>query len=80
MKESDFIKLIAKALEVDEASVTPTLELGQIPEWDSLGHLTILTALDDAIDGRLDAIPNFSKNKSVDSMLSVLRHHRIITE
>ena len=47
MKKNDFIGAVAAALEVEADIVTMDLKIDDIPEWDSLGHLTILSSLDD---------------------------------
>lgn len=56
MKRKDFIAAVASALEVDQSIVTMDLKVDDIPEWDSLGHLTILSALDDLTAGKAGEI------------------------
>jgi hypothetical protein len=58
MKKNDFILAIASALEVDKELIKMDLKMDDIPEWDSLGHLTILTHLDDMTDGKAGEISN----------------------
>ena len=48
--EERVIKIITEALELDEGTVTIETQAGDIAEWDSLGHLSILQALQDKLD------------------------------
>jgi hypothetical protein len=58
MKKNDFILAVASALEVDKDLISMDLKIDDIPEWDSLGHLTILSHLDDITDGKAGEINN----------------------
>lgn len=39
--------LLADALRISEDMVTPDLALGEIPEWDSLGHMEVMLRLEE---------------------------------
>jgi len=47
--------LIAEALQIPLESITPTLAFGDIPEWDSMGHMQIMMALETAFSLDIDA-------------------------
>lgn len=47
--------LVAGALNVAVAEVPPDARMGAFEAWDSLGHLRIMLALEDALGRRLDA-------------------------
>ena len=40
----------AEALEIDESQITDELAFDAIPEWDSVGHMRLMAALEDAFD------------------------------
>ena len=40
------IKIIAEALEVEENQITEDTAIGDIPEWNSLGHVMIISSLE----------------------------------
>jgi acyl carrier protein len=40
------IKIIAEALEVEENLITEDTSIGDIPEWNSLGHVMIISSLE----------------------------------
>ena len=54
--------------------------MGSIEQWDSLGHLTILSSLDELFDGRLGPVsqPNISEAKSVEDILNILIENKLI--
>lgn len=46
MNTDEFLDMICKALEIEEGSITLDDDVDTIEEWDSLGHLSIIEALD----------------------------------
>ena len=49
MKLLDKIRnVVAEVLQVSIDEITPDLTFGDIPQWDSLGHMEILLALDES--------------------------------
>ncbi len=40
------IKLIADSLEVSENQITEDTAIGDIPEWNSLGHIIIISSIE----------------------------------
>lgn len=38
--------LLSEALQVSEDQITPDLAFGDIPQWDSMGHMEVLMALE----------------------------------
>ena len=65
MEKNDFIVAIASALEVEPDIVTMDLKIGDIPEWDSLGHLRILSSLDDLTAGKAGEIRRLGTKESL---------------
>jgi acyl carrier protein len=43
---ADVQKLISRALQVDLSEVLPDLAFGDIPQWDSMGHMEVMILLD----------------------------------
>lgn len=44
--ESQVKEIIARALNVDSAIITDELSSGDIPEWDSVGNLAIISTIE----------------------------------
>lgn len=42
--------IIAEALKVDESIITSDLSIGDIPEWNSMGNLAIMAALEEKME------------------------------
>ena len=40
-------KLLAKAIQVPPDMVTPDLAFGDLPQWDSLGHMEVMMRLEE---------------------------------
>ncbi len=47
--------LLAETLQIDAATVSDTVRLGEIEAWDSLGHMRLLTAIEERLGRSLDA-------------------------
>ena len=79
INKDDLILLISKALDSDVV-VTLDSSLDDIPEWDSLGHLAILTSLDQATDGKASSLSKLGDAKSVSEIISILESENLIDE
>ena len=44
------IEIVATTCEVDKSEVTGESTVGDFPSWDSMGHLAILNAVEEAFD------------------------------
>lgn len=70
----DLRKLIALALEVDEDQVLMESQIGSIEEWDSLGHISILSRLDLEYDNITERVPDLA------SCTTVLEIHKMLEQ
>ena len=66
------ISLIAESLEVDEADIDENASNETIEEWDSLGHLSILSALDDLTDGKASELDGLADSLSLNDLIKTL--------
>ena len=48
--ESRVKEIIARVLNVDLSKITDTLSSGDIPEWDSVGNLAIISTIEQELD------------------------------
>ena len=62
-------EIIAATLEIDLDAVDETTEHGSIPQWDSLGHVNILVALEADLDLVLEA-EDFERLTSVAAIVA----------
>ena len=71
---SDFDKLqeiIAATLKIPADSITGTTEMDDIEEWDSLGHVHIMVAIEQAFDLYMD-VDDFAELISVPAILDYI--------
>jgi acyl carrier protein len=70
----DLRELIATALEVEEDQVLTESQIGSIEEWDSLGHISILSRLDLAYDNITERVPDLA------SCTTVIEIHKLLEQ
>lgn len=78
LTKNEVIGIVKTALEVavvDENSSSET-----ISEWDSLGHLSILTALDGATNGAVSDLTDLAKAYSVKAILALLDSKSLLSK
>ena len=58
-------KVFSKSLSIDESKVNDELKYNDIPEWDSIGHMTLMSGLEEEfkISIEPDDIVEFSSYK-----------------
>ena len=71
INKNQLIEIVCKALENDE--VTFDSSIYDIDEWDSLSQLSILTELDDALDGKVADIDGIANTQSVSKYMIYLK-------
>ncbi len=76
--QNDIIATIEKALELPPGSLTETTLTDEIENWDSLGQLSILVALDKLFDGKIAGIREMAEADSVGKILVILRQHSLL--
>ncbi len=69
------IDLISSALDDSSISIESTNE--NVTAWDSLGHLSILSALDGATDGKVSEIRDFNDVSSVTQIVKLFEEHNL---
>jgi len=53
--DSGIDQLIARVLEIPEQGITDELSFQSIPQWDSMKHLELISALEEAYDVEIEA-------------------------
>ena len=71
--ENQLKKIFAESLDVSEDTITDTLEYGEIPEWDSVAHMGVIAAIEEAFDIMIDT-------EDVIDMSSFERAKEIVTK
>ena len=65
MNKEKYKKAFIASLSIDESNFKENLKYNDIPEWDSIGHMTLMSALEEAFEITLetDDIVDFSSFK-----------------
>ena len=78
MNENEVIKIIATALKLEDSQIDTNNSVDNVEEWDSLGHLGILAALDKAFDGKIASIKEMATADSVEKIFQILKENSFI--
>ncbi len=76
--EKQVIKVLEEALRIDSGSMTIDSSSLNVENWDSLGHLSILTSLDKIFDGKIAEISDMAEAESVEKILNLLKLNSLI--
>tara|TARA_B110001450_G_C17286566_1_gene345695 strand:- start:111 stop:353 length:243 start_codon:yes stop_codon:yes gene_type:complete len=68
--------ILNSAMEIDTLTFESSMD--DIEEWDSLGHLSILAALDSRLDGKIADISALAEASSVVSIFEILTKHKLM--
>lgn len=79
ISKEEVITLMKDALDI-EGSLADNTSMENTPEWDSLGHLSILTSLDQATEGKASSISELGEVSSLDALISILKKENLINE
>ena len=75
MNINTLMKEIAEALELPESAITPESDNTTIEEWDSLGHISILSRLDLCFDNITERLPDLASAVSVAEIFQLLSNN-----
>ena len=78
LDEKSIAILIAKALKIESNLISINSSAENVEEWDSLGHLSILQALDQHFDGKAANLKELASTNSVKDILSLLKKNSLL--
>lgn len=65
------LQIITKSLNIPSKSINAKTNLNTLEEWDSLGMLTIMSAIDKKFKGKMN-IESFEKIKNVSEIVKII--------
>jgi|TARA_B110000211_G_C13976623_1_gene507451 acyl carrier protein len=76
VNKEKYIKIFTDSLEIKKTEFKEDIKYNEIPEWDSIGHMTLMTALEDGfgISLETDDIVDFS---SFTKGIEILKKNKI---
>ena len=78
LDKEKLFNIISKALKVSKKKINMKLKIGEIEEWDSLGHLEILIKIDKETLGKASKIKNLSSCNSVNKIYENLKKNKLL--
>lgn len=75
INESMLLAGIAESLEVDPELISIDTVSSDLEEWDSLGHISIMSFLDKTYGEITERVPDFASATSVREVLELLKSH-----
>jgi acyl carrier protein len=78
VSEKEVLEVIRKALGIKEQLISYDSSAANLVQWDSLGHLGVLTALDVHFSGRIASIKEMAQADSVKKILQILKDNSLI--
>ena len=76
--EDNVLEAITQVLKLKNGELQKTSALGDFDSWDSLGHLDILSTLDQLFEGQLGSVNEMASADSVDKIIDALRANSLI--
>ena len=73
MNQKKFLSLISKCLNVKVSQISLNLKFEGIEEWDSIGHLSILSTLDKATKGKSTKIKGLGNQNLLKKIWEILK-------
>lgn len=77
MDQKKFLQIVSKSLGVKLDKISLNLKFNEIDEWDSIGHLTILSSIDKATKGKSAEIKGLGTQKSLKKIWEMLKKKRL---
>ena len=74
--KNKYIEIFSKSLSIDKKKFNEKIKYNDIPEWDSIGHMTLMSDLEEAFDISIDTddIIDFSSFKKG---IQILKKYKI---
>jgi acyl carrier protein len=73
----DILKLISLALNIPMDEITPDLAFGDLPEWDSMGHMDIMLLLEEKYNIEVSA-ETIAALTNIPTICKYLREHNYV--
>jgi len=78
ISEKKILETIETALELKKGCLALDTTRQNEPKWDSLGHISLLSALDEIFDGKIASIEEMGTAKSVRKILWILEKNSLV--
>ena len=73
---AELTDLVAQALDVDQVDENASME--NIEQWDSLGHLSVLTLIDKHLEGKASTLAGLASATGVGEIARILETNNLL--
>jgi hypothetical protein len=73
---AELTDLVAQALDVDQVDENASME--NIEQWDSLGHLSVLTLIDKHLEGKASTLAGLASATGVGEIAQILETNNLL--
>ena len=77
MEKDKLFGIFAEAMDIEKDKVNIDTSSDNFSDWDSLGHLTFLAALDEETNGKTTEISDLTNATSLKEVHDILNKHNI---
>ena len=71
------IKIVAKTIKVNIKRISKNSKIGDFEDWDSLGHLKILSEIGKNTKGKASLISNLAQQESISGLHKILKKNKL---
>jgi len=75
--KNKLVNIFSKALNIPGDRIKEDVNNENLEEWDSLGHLAILTAIDNETEGKASKIETLSECTSFSNLFETLKKNKL---
>tara|TARA_B110000438_G_scaffold303581_1_gene365778 strand:+ start:5663 stop:5905 length:243 start_codon:yes stop_codon:yes gene_type:complete len=78
MTINELFNIIEESISIDKDEITDETSTENVAGWDSLGHITLLSELDEITDGASADIPELANVSSVKELIAILKDNNLL--
>jgi len=78
ISKAEVIAVIEKALEIKSGQLGENARAEEFDNWDSVGQLSILVALDKLFGGKIANINEMAEADSIPKIIAILKQHSLL--
>ena len=77
ISQVQIIAAVEEALELTSGTIKENTVAEEVENWDSLGQLSVLVALDKLYDGKIASMTEMAEADSIPKILEILKQHNL---
>ena len=78
MTKDELFNIIEESISIDKDEITDETSTENVVGWDSLGHITLLSELDEITGGASADIPELANVSSIKELKAILKDNNLL--